>query len=180
MAITYLDLTGVTGLMLVLNNGVPVGLQTLEGEGVFGPIGQLPGITNGAAANAGSVGQLLQATTAVPVAFATTGTHNLISLVLPAGDWDVWGSAVLSSTGGAAVPTDASVGFNTTTGTLPAALLCASDAYGVALAVPVSAAVPTQPFNVTVNTTIYMVMQVDVTSGTDMTAVGVIYARRSR
>lgn len=180
MAITYLDLTGVTGLMLVLNNGVPVGLQTVEGEGVFGPIGQLPGITDGSAASPGNVGQLLQATTASPVAFATTGTHNLISLVLPPGDWDTWGSAVLSSTGGSAVPTDASIGLNTTTGTLPAALLCASDAYGVALATPVSAAVPTQPFNVSVNTTIYMVMKVDVSSGTDMTAVGVIYARRSR
>lgn len=180
MATSYVDITGVTGVMLVLNNGVPVGIQTIEGEGVFGPIGQLPGITDGSAATSGNVGQLLQATTVTPVAFATTGTHDLITLVLPPGDWDVWGSAVLSSTGGSAVPTDASVGFSTTANTLPAAVLCASDAYGVALTVPVSALVPTQPFNVTTNTTIHMVMKVDVTSGTDMTAIGAIYARRSR
>jgi hypothetical protein len=181
MAVAYIDL-GIAGeiCLLQLTNGIPSGIQTAQGLSVFSPIGQIPGITDGSAAAAGTVGQLLQAVTASPVAFAATGTHNLISLTLPAGDWDVWGSMVLTSTGGSAVPAQATVGISTTTGVLPAAYLCASDVYGIALATPVSDVPAPQPFNVSTPTTVYLVLNVTVTSGTDLTALGILYARRSR
>jgi hypothetical protein len=230
MALAYIDL-GVPGdiQLLVLNNGVPYGIQNAQGLSLFaagssvtvtaanetplaagdelegnaattGTPGSgsaivgfaqldasglmtvpVKGIIDGSVAATGVVGELLSTTTSpTPVAFAATGTNNLTTLNLEPGDWDVWGNAVLSSTGGSAVPADAEVGISSTSGALPSLVLQAADAYDVALAVPVSQIPPPQPFNITVTTPVYLVMHVNVTSGTDLNAIGILYARRSR
>jgi len=170
---------------LVLDaSGVPYGVQNAQGETAFGaapPVGALPGVTDGSSAAAGKVGEVLTATTVgTPVAFAATATHNICSLSLTAGDWDVWALGRLASTGGSAIPTDAQCGLNTVTGTLGADGTYNSDIYGIALNVPVSLDVPPKPISVSTTTNIYLVMHVDVTSGTDLNGYGIITARRRR
>jgi len=139
--------------------------------------------TDGEVVPPGYVGEVLSVTTTVSsgqVAFATSTTHNVLSLTLTPGNWFAWGNAVLHSAGGAAVPTDAQMGLSLVSGALPIASLQAADVYGVALATDIAEVLPPQMFNVSVNTTIYVVAHVDLTSGTDIVAYGAILARRIR
>lgn len=63
--------------------------------------GQLPGTATNDSAASGNVGELISATLASgsAVALTTSTTANVISISLPAGDWDVWGTCAFSFAG---------------------------------------------------------------------------------
>lgn len=68
-------------------------------SGAIVPSGGITGVTNGSAAAAGAIGQILSAS-AGPIALTSGATPNVItSIVLTAGDWDVWGMAQINPAG---------------------------------------------------------------------------------
>lgn len=147
----------------------------LAGKGTGGPA--LLGSTSGTGAASGYVGQV--ASSLVPfgsaVSITTTVAKNITSMSIPAGDWDVWGSVGVNSTGAISVMYG---GISTTTATLPdQSLQCFSDNVGSAAAY-VTQAAPQQIVNSSGSTTVYLVTN---TTGTGtLTAFGTVYARRRR
>ncbi|MFM0013702.1 hypothetical protein [Paraburkholderia sediminicola] len=68
-------------------------------SGAIVPSGGITGVTNGSAAAAGAIGQLLSAS-AGPIALTSGATpNNIVSLPLTAGDWDVWGMVQINPAG---------------------------------------------------------------------------------
>ena len=112
------------------------------------------------------------------VALTTATTANIVSISLPAGDWDVSGVVQFIPSGGGAA-TSFSAGLTSTSATLPAfstgALIETSAAFTPSLA----NALPFAPvrFSLGSTTTIYMVAQASFPSGT-MTGAGFIRANR--
>jgi hypothetical protein len=133
------------------------------------------GVTDGSDAAAGQVGEFLTAT-AAGVAMTNSTARNITSLVLSAGDWDVWGSTYFGPSVGM---TSMNAGLSLTTATLPATGLY------MALNIPSAAmggsmmAVPQQRFSSASSFTVFMVGVAAFASGT-CAATAYIFARRRR
>lgn len=142
------------------------------------------GATSGAAAAAGSQGEVISAIKAVgsPVSLTTATAANVTSVALTAGDWDVEanvnfiGTSATTAAGGAFT-----VGISTTTATLP------TDGSEVQLGVPAvtttsfkdGISVSRKTITVSTTTTVYLVALGTFSAGT-LGAYGAITARRVR
>jgi hypothetical protein len=130
---------------------------------------------------AGAVGEVISSTVAAIATGLTTATPlNVTSIALTAGDWDVYGSFVI--TGAATTSfTIAQSGMNITTATLPATNLLSFMAGSAFVPGGTLTAdnVPTQRINVSVATTVYLVAQSTFTVST-AGAGGTLLARRVR
>ena len=143
----------------------------------------ITGVTSGAAAGAGYVGQSLSSLipSASAVSLTTATPTNVTSITLTAGDWDVSGSVnYVANTASAAVSSVWEVGINTTTATLPTdgteaffgiAAVIATTSFNTSLAIP------RKIINVSASTPVYLVAEATFTAGT-VTAYGNITARR--
>lgn len=152
-----------------------------------GSVGQLPGINTADIANTGMVGELVSSVVVSGSAVAlTTGVGaNVTSIVLTAGDWDVWGS-VSFSYGATTTVNDIQISFGSTSATIDPTpgRISVLPMFGL---VPgsftniTSFPLPSLPLQVPVGTTttIYLVTLVDFGVST-MSAYGAIYARRRR
>jgi len=133
------------------------------------------GITDGSNAAAGDIGEIISNTT-TGVALTSGTPANLTSVVLTPGDWELSGTVLLGSS--AVNITLSFGGLNTTSGTLPAFPNVARlETQGGTASVQTS--VPSVRFNVSTNTTVYLVGQITFPSGTG-TGSGYIRARRVR
>lgn len=139
----------------------------------------LVGVTNGASASAGSVGQIISASVPVGSAIAlTSGTAaNVTSIPVTAGDWDVWGQ-LCTNPNGATIQSNTGFAINTTSAALnPAqeALLPFTAATGASVCAPI----PVAPLSVTTGTTVFLV-GFSSFSGSTNSVYGSITARRRR
>jgi len=123
----------------------------------------IQGVTNGAVAVAGQVGQLLTAT-ASAVSISNSTFTNCISLGLTAGDWNVWGNVHLNP-GASTALTLGLGGLSTTSATLPASPNYSQWAYAGTTNFGQSVALPMQIFNVSGSTTVYAVVEAGFASG---------------
>ena len=153
---------------------VPTGTQNVQFYGNVSTSGSISatgtvaasgivGRTNGVAAAAGTIGEFL---TAQASATVNNTVSNLVTLVIPAGDWDVTGSVYGAST------TSLVSGLSTTSATLPAAPY--SFYIDNNIAITLASTVPTIRINSNTSTTLYLA----VLSGSSTTGTGVIEARR--
>jgi hypothetical protein len=111
----------------------------------------IQGVTNGAAAPSGSVGQIVTST-ASSSAYTTGTTVNVTSISLPAGVWDIQGSVVFHGT----TVTNTAASINTVSATMNTSPgyqtnLTLASAAGQALSTPVA------PLTLTTTTTVYLV-----------------------
>jgi hypothetical protein len=143
------------------------------------PAGPLPGVVDGSNAAAGMIGEFLSASITTAVNLTSAVAANIGSLTLTPGDWAVAGQANFAAPGAAATRMAAAI--SGASGTLPTQ---AQIAAGTGSMADVSATfgkaaitMQTGPcrFNVTANTTIYLVAL-----GPTTTATGFISARRAR
>lgn len=167
---------------MTTNNSVDSPLSGTTGTGNFvgstSPTITTPnivGVTNASSASAGNVGEFISSTItfASATSYSAGSTSNLTSIPLTAGDWDVFGNVGLSGT----TITALSIGFSTTTGTLPAAefrTYIDPLATSSLLMMPV----PYQRINISSSTTLYCVLNAAGTGSIIM--FGGIYARRVR
>lgn len=137
--------------------------------------GGITGVVNGAAASAGVVGQVLEAT-GTGSALTTATDANLISITLPAGEWDVFGVVQYVSTGnmngykaGTSISSTAYGTFNTTT------VSAVSFNAGATLV----RETPTQRLRLSAPATLYLRASANFSSGT-VTATGYLRATRVR
>lgn len=148
----------------------------------FGSIpGQLPGTTTNDNAAAGNIGQYLQAQLASgsAIVLASGTPANVISLAVPAGDWDMWGQ-VDYVPGATTVPTLLQQGTNFVSGTLGAQDTFSSMPFPTAVGANLIALpVPMVRISVSVTTTIFLVTSPTFTTST-LSAYGTILARRRR
>lgn len=164
---------GVTGALPLTNGGT--GATTAAAARANLGAAASTGVTDASSAAAGIVGQVLEVTTTA-TANATSTAVNAAQLALTAGDWDVTG--VIRFNSSSAPYTVFVAGLNTTSATQP------SFPNAVQLNVPTSAttqqvSVPSVRFNVSANTTVYLVALAIFASGTS-TVDGYIRARRIR
>lgn len=140
-----------------------------------GPLASdIAGITNASNAPAGTIGEVISATSGSTALTSNTFT-NLTSIVLTPGDWDITGSVTLAAS--SAVMTNVFGGLSNVSATAPAAPMYFQ--YQGPAINAFSLAAPSQRFNVSVNTTIYIIGFASFASGT-VNAFGGIIARRSR
>ena len=99
------------GVLVAADNIATLTNKTLSQPNIIG-------VTSGAAAAAGSVGEILSATGTI-VALTTATDINLCSVSLTAGIWDLTGASLFSGTGTTTVQ-QMTVGFNTVSATIPA------------------------------------------------------------
>jgi len=142
---------------------------------------QTTGVTDGSNAAAGQIGEFLSASLASGSAVTlTTGTlANILTLVLTAGDWQVAAGATFNPSAGTANVLVA--GLSTISGSAPGTpTLGLLQLSGASLSLG-SSTVLVGPirFNVTSSTTIYLVGQLNFSTGTG-SAHGTITARRMR
>ncbi len=164
---------GVTGALAITNGGT--GATTAAVARTNLGAASSSGVTDASSAAAGIVGQVLEITTTA-TANATYTAVNAAQLALTAGDWDVTG--VIRFNSSSAPYTVFVAGLNTTSATQP------SFPNAVQLNVPTSAttqqvSVPSVRFNISANTTVYLVALAIFASGTS-TVDGYIRARRIR
>lgn len=152
-------------------------VSTLTATGLITPSGGIAGVTNGSAAAAGQVGQLLTAT-ASAVSISNSTLTNCTSLNLTAGDWNVWGIVHLIP-GASTALTLGLGGLSTTSVTLPASPNASQWAYAGTANFSQSVALPMQIFNVSGSTTVYAVVEAGYASGS-ATMDCVVNARRVR
>lgn len=135
----------------------------------------IQGVTNGSAAGAGQVGQVLTAT-GTSVSLTSASSVNCTSIPLTAGDWNVWGSSYFTPAG-STTQSQIATGVNTTPATLPAipnySLLTLSIPAGDVEAL----VAPMQIVNVSGATTAYLVVNATFATSTE-TATCTINARR--
>ncbi len=128
------------------------------------------GVTDGSNAAAGEIGEYLTATSG-SVGLATTVWTNIISLPVPPGDWDLWGSIALTASGGA---NNLQGGITNVSG---------GGGQEVVLNGPTVTAfygaIPARRVSLTVTTTYYVTALMVFSSGT-ASAVGGLRARRRR
>jgi hypothetical protein len=125
------------------------------------------GVTDGSNAAAGDVGEYLSNTSGA-VSLTSAATANVVSLALPAGDWDVAGSVVFSPSAGT------NSFFGAGMGGLDVYLAATFSAGALNQALNTS----TRRYNVTAATTVWVVARA-VFTGTG-TATGAVRARRMR
>lgn len=113
------------------------------------------GTTTNNDAAAGSVGETITSAVTTYTGGITNGvTFNATSITITAGDWDVTGSAVVSSSG---APYTCITAVNSTSATLPADAYT-SGIYAVGASYNTYGVAPTRRFSVSTNTTIYLVV----------------------
>jgi hypothetical protein len=170
-------LTNATGLPISTGvSGLGTGVAAALGSAVTGSGGvvlatsptittpNIQGVTNGSAAAAGQVGQLLTATGS-SVSITNSTSTNCASVNLTAGDWNVWGNVNFAGSGGAQF-TVVSSGFSTTSATLPAVPNLSQAVYPGSTTFGQSSMPPMQVQNVSSNTTVYLVGNAGFSSGT--------------
>lgn len=154
--------------------------QVLSNKTLAAP--NIIGVSNGSAANSGSVGEVISSAVAsgAGVALSTTVTANVTSISLTAGDWDVWGEVgFLVST--STTPTFFSGGINTTSASIPDPITGSNFALAAAFTASVSASFSAgkRQISVATTTTVYLVALANFGTST-MKAYGGLYARRIR
>lgn len=189
---------------MTTNNDVNVGLSGSTGSGNFAgstsPVfvtptlgaatattiafspttGGIIGTTAADNASAGDGGEFIssQITPGSPVSISNNTPKNLTSIVLTAGDWDVYANVTFLQ----AATTTATIiiaGINTTSATLPDSSLYSILHLTFGTATTQGIVAPYQRINVNTNTTTYIVAQCTFAVST-MTICGGIYARRAR
>jgi hypothetical protein len=163
--------TANSGVLVTSGSGVPSIATTIPG-GVA-----TVGIINAGNATAGNIGEVISSSVVGASAVTLSNSaaiSNITSISLSAGDWDVYGNVLLTST------TNALTGFigwiSTTSATQPDPSLETSGAFGGGTQ---GAPVPYQRINISSTTTVYLSALCTATSGTSK-ACGNIYARRAR
>lgn len=143
----------------------------------------ITGVTNGAAAGAGYVGQSLSSLipSGSAVSLTTATPANVTFITLTAGDWDVSGSVTyVASTASVSVAAVWESGISTATATLPVdgtEVFYATPAVIATTSFKTSLAIPRKIVNVSSSTPVYLVAEATFTAGT-VTAYGAITARR--
>lgn len=86
--------------------------------------GQIPGSITNDSANAGNVGEFItvNVSSASIISLSSGVATNVLSTVLTAGDWDVWGQAVFKAGAAITVITSMASGLSMTTALLPGAI----------------------------------------------------------
>jgi hypothetical protein len=141
------------------------------------------GTTLADSAQAGSVGQVISSNVAVGSAVSLTSgtTANITSITLTPGDWDVWGS-VATNPAGTTTQSFLQASLSTTSATLgglPNGGGSVTLPYSVTAGNPVGVPVGTKQYNVSANTTVYLVINSTFATSTN-SAYGFIAARRRR
>lgn len=141
----------------------------------------ISGVTSGANAAAGNIGEIISSSIAVGSAVSLTSAtaKTITSITLTAGDWDVFGS-IISNPAGTTTTSNLQAGLSTTTNALPTppsgyALFGGALGAGLAASLTISSI----QINVNTTTTVYLVAQATFATST-MTAYGAIRARRVR
>lgn len=130
-------------------------------------------------ANAGSVGEVITATSGSPVSLTSATPANIISISLTAGDWDVYGHLEFIAAG-STVPQFITGSISTTSATLDTTVgnvvtLNATMATGSTQRIHVGY----RRMNVSTTTTVYLVCNASFTTST-ATANAILTARRAR
>jgi hypothetical protein len=138
------------------------------------------GVTDGSAAPAGQIGEVLSSIQTTPQALVSTTPKAVTTLPLTAGDWDVQGEVWIAA--GTGAPTVTAAAINTAVA-IPAAVALGVAARQISAAIAASSTVvmPLTPcrVNITSPTTYNLVAQATFPSGTT-NATGKIWARRAR
>jgi hypothetical protein len=133
----------------------------------------------GDSANAGSDGEVLTSGSVTGVSLTNSVPANIASIPLTAGDWNVFGASQIACPSGTGV-TGAYGGISTSSATLGAVGTYWLWGSATAQTNPTwDQALPTQPVNVTVPTTVYLVGQASFGGGA-CTGGGILTARRAR
>lgn len=137
------------------------------------------GVTTNSNAAAGSVGEFVSSVilAASAVSLVTNTAKNVTTILLTAGDWDVWGNTCLD--GGTANITEARGWTNTASATIPDGALQSGQNSNLTGFSFVRETVPYQRISISINTTIYLSCLAKFASST-VNAYGGIYARRVR
>jgi hypothetical protein len=143
----------------------------------------IAGVTNGSNAAAGNVGEFLNISAAGNAVTLSSGVAtNLMQLTLTPGDWDVWGEVWFSAAGSGTWGPWAA-GINTTSGSLggPGPAVAHTRNPGQ-IAAADSFIVAQQPcrINVSTNTTVYLIGQMNMGGSATGSAGGNLSARRRR
>lgn len=154
---------------------------TLQATGVITPstTAGIVGTTAGDNVNAGSVGEYVSATNSSGTSLTSGTAATVTSILLTAGDWNVGGTVLLTAGGGASM-TNSVGGISSTAATLGgigtySQLQTGGLGSGGGWAYPT----PIIRYDVTTNTTVYLIGYASFSSGT-VSATGVIWARRIR
>jgi hypothetical protein len=184
---TFTTLTVTTSGTFAAINNTPIGpttpstgaFTTLSSTGNFTPsqTNGIVGTTTNNSANAGSVGEVVTATSGA-VSLTSTVLANITSISLTAGDWDVVGSLAYQAAG-TTTTTVTQAGISTTSATLPALPLYSAYAFSLAANAALFYAVPTQRISIASTTTVFLVSSANFAVST-ATATGYIMARRVR
>jgi hypothetical protein len=159
-----------------------LGTTTVTGSLIPLTTNGITGTTLADNANAGSIGEVISSSVVQTITGLTTNTNiNVTSLSLTAGDWDVWGSVIVSGATTTSF-TNSTAGISTTSLTAPATNLLAVNQLPFVVSsfsVDLGAALPQQRINVSSTTTAYLVCQSTFTVSTAGCG-GTLYARRRR
>lgn len=163
---------GVTGTLAIGNGGT--GATTAAAARTSLGVLASAGVVDASNAAAGVVGEVLSAT-ATTVSLSNGVATNVVSLALTAGDWDLSGAVSVR-------PTSATIaqiisGASTTSATNPVFPNRIVD--NGSFTFVQEYAIPSQRFNITATTTVYLVTSAGFPSGT-VTADGYLLARRRR
>jgi hypothetical protein len=134
---------------------------------------------SGLNAPAGQIGESLYAAQSTPVSLVSGAAHDIVTLALPPGDWDVDGEITLG--GSSTSVTDMQLWTNSASVTRPAANSFAFTHFAMGQTGQTGASMACGPARISSATgeTIYLSAQIAATSGT-LTATGAIRARRMR
>lgn len=180
---------GVSGILGVTNGGTGANsagaARTSLGAAASGSNGDITaltglssgitGVTTGAAPSAGVVGEVLSAVTASAVTLTSGGLANLVSLSLPAGEYELESAAQLTNAGNV---TAFSFGVSTASATLPSNWY---DVYAITTTLASGTSSRqgmSRRIRLSATTTVYLVVQATFTS--TCTALGYIRAMRVR
>lgn len=180
---------GVSGILGVTNGGTGANsagaARTSLGAAASGSNGDITaltglssgitGVTTGAAPSAGVVGEVLSAVTASAVTLTSSGLANLVSLSLPAGEYELESAAQLTNAGNV---TAFSFGVSTASATLPSNWY---DVYAITTTLASGTSSRqgmSRRIRLSATTTVYLVVQATFTS--TCTALGYIRAMRVR
>ncbi len=172
----------VQDMLEIENAGSFTSSQILQARANIGiPIGQIPGETSNTAATAGRIGEVISATATIGSLVTGTGVA-VVSITLTAGDWDISGTTLFTTSGGTSV-NDWSSAISTTSGSVVAAItgtLAQHERYAPPQS-DHSASQSISPTQVILSgsTTYYLNVRGDFT-GTAPSATGIIRARRVR
>lgn len=180
---------GVSGILGVTNGGTGANsagaARTSLGAAASGSNGDITaltglssgitGVTTGAAPSAGVVGEVLSAVTASAITLTSGGLANLVSLSLPAGEYELESAAQLTNAGNV---TAFSFGVSTASATLPSNWY---DVYSITTTLASGTSSRqgmSRRIRLSATTTVYLVVQATFTS--TCTALGYIRAMRVR